>query len=42
LIQQGPTKVHSSRRIPWNHPLLFPASQGSYEPLSQDEDPPYD
>jgi hypothetical protein len=42
LIQQGTTRVKSSRRIPWNHPLLFPASQGSYEPLSQDEDPSYD
>jgi hypothetical protein len=42
LVQQGITKVMSSRRIPWNYPPLFPTSQGSYEPLSQDEDPPYD
>ena len=42
LIQQGTTKVKSSRRIPWSYSLLFPTSQGSYEPLSQDEDPPYD
>jgi hypothetical protein len=42
LIQQGATKVKPSRRIPWNHPPLFPTSQGSDEPLSQDEDPSYD
>jgi hypothetical protein len=42
LVQQVATKVKSSRRIPWNHPPLFPISQGSDEPLSQDEDPPYD
>jgi hypothetical protein len=42
LVQQVATKAKSSRRIPWNHPPLFPTSQGSHEPLSQDEDPPYD
>jgi hypothetical protein len=42
LVQQVATKVKSSRRIPWNHPPLFPTTQSSDEPLSQDEDPPYD
>jgi len=42
LVQQVATKVKSSRRIPWNHPPLFPTTQGSDEPLSQDEDPPHD
>lgn len=42
LVQQVATKVKSSRRIPWNHPPLFPTTQSSDEPLSQDEDPPHD
>jgi hypothetical protein len=42
LVQQVATKVKSSRRIPWNHLPQFPTSHGSDEPLSQDEDPPYD
>lgn len=35
-------KTKPSRTILWKHPSPFATSPGSDEPLSQDEDPPYD
>lgn len=36
------TKTKLSRTIPWKHPSPLPTTPGSDEPLSQDDDPPYD
>jgi hypothetical protein len=36
------TKTKLSRTIPWQHPSPLSTTPGSDEPLSQDDDPPYD